>query len=137
MPLVPLTPASFVALVPVATRLSRVSSRYMRPVYVHDVKYSFAVNTQRTLELSFFWVSAPAVPDDVMPSGSNLLAMSGSESYVVGDGQEGEQVLRVEHWFPPGYFCVSGNNTSALNPHTLDARLFASQEKEVYGYAGR
>jgi hypothetical protein len=134
MDLLSLTPASFVDVAPVLTRRSLVTARYLRPTFIEDIKYAFAINTQRTLELSFWWISAPAVANNLMPEGSNFLAMSGADWYVVGDGQEGEQVLRVNLWMPPGYFCVSGNNLSALNPHTMDTRLFASQRREVTGW---
>lgn len=129
-----LTPASFNVSVPLTTRRSLVSARYVRATYVEEVRYAFALNCQRNLRLSFHWISAPAVADDVMPEGFNFLAQSGGSVYVVGDGEEGEQILRVGQWMPPGYFCVSGDNISVANAHILDCRMFASQKAEEVGW---
>lgn len=134
MTTIQLPPVNFVRSVPFSTRVNYVTDRFKRPTFIDKIHYSFAVNTQRLLQLSFWWIQSPAVANNQYPEGLNFLSLAGLDFYVVGDGQEGEQVISVGRTMPPGYYCVSAYNASGANPHTLDTRMFSTQQVSTVSF---
>mgnify|MGYP005820371833 CR=1 FL=1 len=121
--------AQFQSSVALNTRAVVFSSRIMRPTYLEVIRVSFAINTQRLLQLRF-WACLSNTTRVIstgrnMPSdGRNLMAHSGPQDYTVGDGQEGEILIQRRVLLPPGSFlAVDGDNTDLLNAHTIDVAM--------------
>lgn len=113
-------PARFVETVSANTRSFYVTERFKSEIYIDDIIYSFAANTQRTLKLRFWVTDQQAVADDAIPRGINLLAHTGTRDYVVGDG-ENNQRIGIGRKVPAGMrLMIDAENTDAYS-HTVDA----------------
>ena len=115
-----LPPARFVETVTAGVRSSFVTERFQNEIYINEIIYSFATNTQRTLKLRFWVIDAQSVPDDEQPVGINLLSHTGTRDYVVGDGESNQRIF-IGRKMPAGMrLCVDAENSDAY-AHTLDA----------------
>lgn len=116
----PLPPARFVETVTAGVRSFYVSERFRSEIFINEILYSFAENTQRTLKLRFWATEQQAVADDALPRGMNLLAHTGTRDYVVGDG-EANQRIYIGRIVPAGLrLMIDAENTDAYS-HTVDA----------------
>jgi len=122
----PLPPARFVETVSANTRSFYVSERFKSEIFINEIIYSFAANTQRTLRLRFWVSDQQAVDDDATPRGINLLAHTGTRDYVVGDG-ESNQRISINRKVPAGMrLMIDAENTDSYS-HTVDAGFDAAE----------
>ena len=104
--------------VPNSTRLNVFSGRYSQQIIIPEFRYTLAVNSQMSVEISVLVVDYPELGNNVIPSGINVIFRSGSgQSYVTSDGEGGQNRVSVgrDKIFPPGYILISINNTDSVN----------------------
>ena len=113
-------PARFTETVAAGVRSSYVTERFKKEIYINEIIYSFAANTQRTLKLRFWVTDQQAIPNDEQPTGINLLAHTGTRDYVVGDGESNQRIF-IGRKIPAGMrLCIDAENIDSYG-HTLDA----------------
>lgn len=113
---------SFFGTVNAASIVTLVSKRINVPFKTSMIRAAFALNTNRTLQLSF-WIS----PDDDAPTtgnptGISILAERGQVDYLVGDDEvkyfKTEIIQNTGGW----YIKIRANNTDAF-AHTIDSQI--------------
>ncbi len=112
---------NFLATVPAGSERSYTSARINAPIRTKEIAVSFALNTNRTLQVGFFISDDEQTPNG-KPGGFNLLSNFGPVDYLVGD--DDRKVLRHEVDLPSRghYLKVYANNTDGVD-HTLDAQF--------------
>ena len=99
-----------------------VSKRINTPFSINNIIASFALNTNRTLKLSF-WIS----PDDDAPTSGNptgvsILAERGQVDFLVGDDEQKDFTTELIQNTAGWYIKVRAENTDAF-PHTIDSQV--------------
>jgi len=113
---------SFNGTVSAGSELTLVSKRLSFSYWIRKLTTSFALGTDRTLQVSFFKSSDPTAPSTGKPTGVNLLSFYGEDSYVVGDDEKKELPHEIEVPESGSYIKIYGNNTDTFD-HTLDAQV--------------
>ena len=111
----------FFATVPFnATRVYR-SLRISSPFLTREFSVSFALNTNRTLRVSFY-ISPDEQTLPFAPSGFSVFSTLGQVDYVTGDDER--KVLRHESFISESgmFLKVLASNTDGV-PHTLDSQI--------------
>ena len=112
---------NFLAIVPAGSERSYTSYRINAPIRTKEIAVSFALNTNRTLQVGFFISDDDETPNG-KPGGFNLLSNFGPADYLVGD--DDRKVLRHEVDLPNRghYLKIYAKNTDGVS-HTLDAQF--------------
>ncbi len=110
--------------------LTLVSSALIFPYTISLLTASFALGTNRTLQLRFFMSKDPTAPAAGMPTGLDLLSIYGQVPYLVGDDERKEFPHEIQVPESGTYLKVYAFNTDTF-PHTIDAQIVidTSQEK--------
>lgn len=98
------------------------SPRISSPFTVKTIKASFALNTNRLLQLKFFTSPDPSCPTTGEPTGFNILEEYGQVDYIVGDDEQ--KILEhnaVVSTFPK-WVKVYAVNTDGFE-HTIDVLI--------------
>ncbi|GAI99935.1 unnamed protein product [marine sediment metagenome] len=99
-----------------------VSRALIFPYTISLLVASFALGTDRTLQLRFFMSKDPTAPAAGMPTGLDLLNIYGQVPYLVGDDERKEFPHEIEVPDSGTFLKVYGNNTDAFI-HTIDAQI--------------
>ena len=110
---------SFAGTVTAGTGLTLVSPRIASPFRVEKVLASFALNTNRTVQIKPFVAIDDAAPTTTEPSGINILEEFGQVNYVVGDDEQKEILQQFTNVTGGGYVKIYANNTDTFD-HTVD-----------------
>lgn len=114
------------------SKVTLVSQRLIFPFVTKEFRVHFALNTNKTLRVSFY-----ISPDDSAPvvqplTGHSVFSTLGQVDYVVGDD---ETVIIPYHILIPdiGIFIkVFADNTDSYE-HSIDAQVFITRDIEVRG----
>lgn len=96
-----------------------VSPQISTPYMVRDITASFALNTNRLLQLDFYISPDPSDPSSGRPSGVSLMREYGQVEYIVGDNEQKfikHETMMATH---PSWLKVYANNTDFYD-HTID-----------------
>ena len=99
-----------------------VSQRISSPFIVSEIRASFALNTNRTLKLSFFVSPDPSAPVTGTPTGFDCLDEYGQVSFLTGDDEQKtvkNNSLIKEH---PSWLKIFALNADNFE-HTIDAQI--------------
>lgn len=114
--------ASFFGTVAASSNVTLVSRKITAPFITKRIRASFALNVNRTLQLSFFISPDAENPTDVRPNGSSLLAQLGQVDFVVGDDEIKEFNVEVESPTANQWLKVFAVNADSFE-HTIDAQI--------------
>lgn len=103
-----------------AAELTLVSKRINYPFRVISFNASFALNTNRTLQLSPFVSPDPTAPTTGKPTGINILQTLGEVEYLVGDDEQKKLEHEITVNESGSYIKIYANNTDTFD-HTVDA----------------
>lgn len=109
--------------------LTLVSKFLNFPYTIRSLHSSFALGTDRTLQLRFFLSRDPEAPATGLPTGDDLLSIYGQVPYLVGDDERKEFPHEIEVPDSGTYLKVYGNNTDTF-AHTLDAHIIIDSGSE-------
>jgi len=111
----------FFATVPASSSRSYTSKRITTPFITERFHVSFALNTNRTMKVSFY-ISADDQTPNGPPNGSDVFAALGQVDYLTGDDEAKE--VRHQVFIPSSgmYLKVLAVNDDG-NEHTLDAQI--------------
>ncbi|MCK9599471.1 MAG: hypothetical protein M0R06_10550 [Sphaerochaeta sp.] len=98
------------------------SSRISSPFTVRTIKASFALNTNRLLQLKFFISPDPSCPTTGEPTGFNILEEYGQVSYIVGDDEQKVLDHNAESQTFPKWLKVYAVNSDGFE-HTVDVQI--------------
>lgn len=115
-----LTTIAFHGTVGAGSRLTLRSKKITRAFTVKRVRASFALNTNRTLQLSFFVSPDPEAPSSEPPGGVNILRQLGQVEYIVGDDEVVDFPIEIKNFSRGGWIKCHGYNTDVF-PHTVFA----------------
>ncbi len=118
----PLLTLPFAGIVPAGGELTLVSQYLSFPYTISLLTASFALGTDRTLQLKFFVSRGPEAPATGEPSGTDLLSIHGQVPYLVGDDERKEFPHEIRIPERGSYLKVYGYNTDTF-AHTLDAQI--------------
>ena len=104
------------------SQLTLVSKRLNFPFTVKKLIASFALGTDRTLEISYFLSRDNSAPTTTKPSGLNLLSLYGEDTFLTGDDDKKEFPHSVDMPESGSYIKVHANNTDTFT-HTIDAQV--------------
>ena len=102
--------------------LTLVSQFLSFPYTISQLIASFALGTNRTLQLKFFVSRGPEAPATGEPSGTDLLNIHGQVPYLVGDDEQKSFPHEIHVPESGSYLKVHGINSDVF-PHTLDAQI--------------
>ena len=102
--------------------LTLVSQRLNFIYTIRTLIASFALGTNRTLQLRYFLSYDDSAPAAGRPVGSDLLRIYGQIPYLVGDDEHKEFPHEILVRRAGTYLKVYGNNTDTFD-HTLDAQI--------------
>ncbi len=102
--------------------LTLVSKLLAFPYEISHLIASFALGTDRTLQLRFFLSRDPEAPAAGTPSGDDLLSIYGQVPYLVGDDERKEFPHEIRVPDSNSYLKIYANNTDVF-AHTLDAQI--------------
>lgn len=108
--------------VPAGGELTLCSKRLTFPYTISQIIASFALGTNRTLQLRFFMSLDPECPATGRPTGLDLLSVYGEDAYLTGDDDQKSFPHEIEVRESGSYIKVYGNNTDTF-PHTIDAQV--------------
>lgn len=112
----------FNGLVTANGELTLVSKRLTFPYAIKRLVTSFALGTNRTLQVRFFMSLDKSAPPSGQPTGLDLLSLYGEDSYLVGDDEKKDFPHEIEVPESGSYIKVYGNNTDSFD-HTMDAQV--------------
>lgn len=102
--------------------LTLVSKRLTFAYTIRRLITSFALGTNRTLQVRFYKSLDPSAPSSGKPTGLDLLSLYGEDSYLVGDDELKNFPHEIDVSEQGTYIKVYGNNTDSFD-HTLDAQV--------------
>lgn len=102
--------------------LTLVSERLNFPYTIRRIISSFALGTNRTLQLRFFLSRDNTAPATGKPTGEDLLSIYGQVPYLVGDDEHKEFPHEIEVRRAGSYLKVYGSNSDSF-AHTIDAQI--------------
>jgi len=102
--------------------LTLVSKFLNFPYTISQLIASFALGTNRTLQLRFFLSRDTEAPATGMPTGDDLLSIYGQVPYLVGDDEHKEFPHEIRVLESGSYLKVHGLNSDAY-AHILDAQI--------------
>ncbi len=108
--------------VPAGGELTLCSKLLTFPYFISQIIASFALGTNRTLQLRFFKSNDPTCPATGKPTGLSLLSIYGEDPYLTGDDDQKSFPHEIEVRESGSYIKVHANNTDAF-AHTLDAQV--------------
>ena len=100
-----------------------VSPIFARPFHIYLVRPHFALNQNRTLQLSFYAALDNSESSALPLSGTNLLQQSSLTTYAVGDDESKDIFLDFWQFEGNGFIKVYANNTDG-HLHTIDCQIF-------------
>ncbi|MBA7577385.1 hypothetical protein ES708_19236 [subsurface metagenome] len=109
--------------------LTLVSKFLNFPYTIRSLHASFALGTDRTLQLRFFLSRDPEAPASGFPTGDDLLSIYGQTSYLVGDDEHKEFPHEIPVLESGTYLKVYGLNIDTFE-HTLDAHIVIDSGSE-------
>lgn len=112
----------FFGSVPAGGELTLVSQFLNFPYTIQELIASFALGTDRTLQLRFFLSRDNEAPAAGRPTGNDLLNIHGQVPYLVGDDERKSFPHEIQVSDFGTYLKVYGNNTDVF-PHTIDAQI--------------
>lgn len=110
----------FSGMVSAGGQLVLVSKRIASPFVTRELGASFALGTNRTLQLRYFISNDDSAPTTERPMGLDLLSIFGEDSFVLGDDEQKELPFEVDQREGGSYIKVYANNTDAFE-HSVDA----------------
>lgn len=102
--------------------LTLVSQALLFPYTILQLTASFALGTNRTLQVRFFICRADEAPAAGMPSGTDLLGIHGQVPYLVGDDELKSFPHEIDVPESGSFIKVYALNADAF-VHTLDAQV--------------
>lgn len=102
--------------------LTLVSQRLNFPYTIQTLIASFALGTNRTLQLRYVLSYDDSAPAAGRPTGQDLLSIYGQVPYLVGDDERKEFPHEIQVRRAGTYLKVHGINSDAF-AHTLDAQV--------------
>lgn len=114
---------NFYDTVDAATAVTLVSKRISRKFKLWLIRPHFALNTNRTLQLSFIVAPDASAPTSQPMTGSNVIAEASHTTYVVGDDEYKLLWQNFESQSAGAYLKVYANNTDTVE-HTIDVQMF-------------
>ncbi|GAI59868.1 unnamed protein product [marine sediment metagenome] len=102
--------------------LTLVSQRLNFPYTIQALIASFALGTDRTLQLHYYLSYEDSAPAAGLPTGEDLLSIYGQVPYLVGDDERKEFPHEIPVRRAGTYLKVYGYNTDTF-AHTLDAQV--------------
>ena len=99
-----------------------VCERISSPYEVQSISAHFALNTNRTLQLSFFISPDDNAPASGKPGGFNLLAEYGQVDYVTGDDDTKRLQNVASSQTSPSWIKVYAHNTDSFD-HTIEVQI--------------
>ena len=112
----------FAGTVAAGGELTLVSQRLNFTYTIQTLIASFALGTDRTLQLRYFLSYEDSAPAAGMPVGEDLLSIYGQVPYLVGDDEHKEFPHEIPVRRAGTYLKVYGRNTDTFE-HTLDAQI--------------
>ena len=101
------------------SELTLVSKRIEFPFNLIKFVPSFALGTNKTLQLKLYISKDKVAPTTGTPSGINILGLFGEDPYVIGDDEQKSLDLMIEYKDSGYYIKVYANNTDNFG-HTVD-----------------
>jgi len=102
------------------SELTLCSKRINFPFKTKKFVASFALGTDRTLQIRYFLSPDPSEPTTGFPTGINILGLFGEDPFLIGDDEakaiEHESIIKETGY----YIKVYANNTDNFD-HTVDA----------------
>lgn len=111
----------FLGTVAAEGELTLCSKRLNFPYTTQSVRCFFPLNTNRTVQISFYISPDDTVPATGKPTGQSIFSPYSPIDYIVGDNELKEIVHQVEVKEMGTYIKVYAKNTDAF-PHTVDAQ---------------
>lgn len=99
-----------------------VSQRLNFPYTIRTLIASFALGTDRTLQLRYFLSYDDSAPAAGRPTGEDLLSIYGQVPYLVGDDERKEFPHEIQVPRAGTYIKIYGINSDSFD-HTLDAQV--------------
>lgn len=99
-----------------------VSKRLNFPYRIVEIRASFPLGTERTLQLSFFVSRDAEDPSSGKPTGLDILSPYGQTSYLVGDDEQKNLPSDFPVPWSSSYLKVYGLNSDTFI-HTIDAHI--------------
>lgn len=118
----PLITLPFNGSVSAGGQLTLVSKRLNFPYTVKRLIASFALGTNRTLQVRFFKSDDPEAPAAGFPTGLDLLSIYGEDAYLVGDDEQKDFPHESSVLESGSYIKIYAFNTDTFD-HTLDAQV--------------
>lgn len=109
--------------------LTLVSKRLTFPYKILILTTSFALGSNRTLQVHFFKSNDPTAPATGQPTGLDLLSLYGEDSYLVGDDEQKSFPHEIDVPERGSYIKIYGNNTDSFD-HILDAQVVIDYNDE-------
>ncbi len=109
--------------------LTLVSQTLLFPYTIALLTASFALGTDRTLQVRFVMSGDPTAPAAGIPTGLDLLSIYGQVPYLVGDDERKEFPHEIEVPESGTYLKVYAYNTDTFI-HTLDAHIIIDSGSE-------
>lgn len=117
----------FFGSVPAGGELTLVSQFLSFPYLISELIASFALGTNRTLQLRFVLSRDDEAPATGIPTGTDLLSIHGQVPYLVGDDERKSFPHEIQVPESGTYLKVYGNNTDAFE-HTIDSQIIIDTE---------
>ncbi|MBA7551369.1 hypothetical protein ES705_43909 [subsurface metagenome] len=102
--------------------LTLVSQRLNFTYTIQTLIASFALGTNRTLQLRYFLSYEDSAPAAGQPTGEDLLSIYGQVPYLVGDDERKDFPHEIQVRRAGTYLKIYGYNSDAF-PHTIDAQI--------------
>lgn len=112
----------FFGSVPAGGELTLVSQRLNFSYTIRTLIASFALGTDRTLQLRYFLSYEDSAPATGRPTGEDLLSIYGQVPYLVGDDERKEFPHEIPVPRAGSHLKIYGINSDAF-AHTLDAQV--------------
>ncbi len=109
--------------------LTLVSKALIFPYTISLLTASFALGTDRTLQVRFIMSKDPSAPAAGIPTGLDLLSIYGQVPYLVGDDERKDFPHEIEVPESGSFLKVYGRNIDTF-PHTLDAHIVIDSGSE-------
>ncbi len=101
------------------SELTLVSKRIDFPFRIKKFVPSFALGTDKTLQIKLFVSRDKVAPSTGEPTGVNILGLFGEDPYVIGDDEQKEMDMSIDYEEQGYYIKVYANNTDNFD-HTVD-----------------
>lgn len=113
---------SFHSTVAASSKKTLVSNKIDLPFRTKRIRAAFAPGCDRLLQLSFYISPDDSDPTIEAPTGDNIFAMLGPQTYIVGDDNIVDFVHEIDIAVAGRYLKVYANNTDTYE-HTIDVQI--------------